>query len=194
MLTRSYNEYSRDPFLHDDVIIYQTGDDPRLSSLSSEEYVQTFSTSNDFNVLHFVFNKDTDDGKYLIDLRQGNKKIAKMSFKPSELNENSEIELVLPETCHPDGKTEYKITVKAKDNVKPEESSEAEKFLDLSPDRTLRINGVQVNRDLQLKVFNRVERVTIPKPVFFTSAVIYIGLELVCVAGLWKKRKEAVKA
>ena len=194
MLTRSYNEYSRDPFLHDDVIIYQTGDDPKLSSLSSEEYVQTFSTSNDFNVLHFVFNKDTDDGKYLIDLRQGDKKIAKMSFKPSELSENSEIELVLPETCHPDGKTEYKITVKAKDYVKPEESPEAEKFLDLSPDRTLRINGVLVNRDLQLKVFNRVERVTIPKPVFFTSAVIYIGLELVCVAGLWKKRKEAVKA
>ena len=188
MLIRSYNEYSRDPFVHDDVIIYQVGDDPRLSSLDRNRYVQTFSTSNDFNVLSFAFKKDTDEGKFSIELKQADKYISKKVFEPSDLVEESLLEWVLPVTCHPDSRTEYTIIINALDYVKPDEVPEQEEFMDISPDRTLKINDVSVNSDIQLMAYNRTERVTIPKPVFFTSFVIYIGLEIFCVKGLWDIR------
>ena len=200
MLLRSYNEFSRDPSVHDDVIIYQVGDDPRLSSLDRNRYVQTFSTSNDFNVLGFAFKKDTDEGKFSIELKQADKYIAKKVFEPSELIEESKLEWVLPVTCHPDSKTEYTLIINALDYVKPDEVPEQEDFMDVSPDRTLSINDVPVNSDIQLMAYNRTERVTIPKPVFFTSVVIYIGLEIFCVKELWALRprkkagKEAVSA
>ena len=103
-------------------------------------------------------------------------------------------------TCHPDSKTEYTLIINALDYVKPDEVPEQEDFMDVSPDRTLSINDVPVNSDIQLMAYNRTERVTIPKPVFFTSVVIYIGLEIFCVKELWALRprkkagKEAVSA